>query len=57
MIKAKLFFGNAYTESADVKLNKWSSENPGAKLIHSHYQQARHGDHSICILYMEDSNE
>ena len=52
--KYKLFFGNSYMVSADVMLNNWVKENPKARIIEWQYDQARMGDHSICIEYEEE---
>ena len=53
MQKFKIFMGNS-SETADIKANEWLEENPGIEIIDVRYQQARCGDHSICILYKED---
>ena len=52
MQKFKIFMGNAGYK-ADDKANKWLEENPNVEIISMKYQQARYGDHSICILYKE----
>ena len=50
MQRFKIFMGNSgYT--ADDKANEWLEENPNIEIIEMRYQQARCGDHSICILY------
>lgn len=54
MTKAKIFFGNSNYTPADITLNEWLSQHPNIKIVHTHYQQARYGDHSIYILYEED---
>ena len=54
MIKFKIFFGNPSSVSADTKLNNWMRENPHVRVLNYQYQQARMGDHSICITYMEE---
>ena len=59
MIKFKIFFGtlpsamrpNATT--ADVDANVWMIEHPNVKILDMQYQQAKYGDHSICIMYEE----
>ena len=57
MYKTKTFFGcaSSYDEKtrADYKFNEWILHNPGIEIIEFRYQQARYGDHSICILYKE----
>lgn len=51
MKKYKIFFGNQSTVTAAAKLNEWLEKNPDI-IIHTwQYQQARLGDHSICIEY------
>ena len=52
MKKFKIFMGNSYNP-VDIKANKWLEENPNVEIIDVRYQQARYGDHSICILYKE----
>lgn len=56
-IKFKIFFGTATGDHADTKLNRWLSENPNVRVIDYKYQQARMGDHSICITYTETNYE
>ena len=55
MIKTKIFFGTLGTnyKTADLLFNNWIEENPNIEILHFRYQQARMGDHSICILYRE----
>lgn len=53
MIKFKTFFGNSTGPTADEKANKWLSRNPNIRICNMQYQQARFGDHSICIMYDE----
>ena len=53
MIKFKIFWGNHTMQSADEKLNQWLQDNPSVKILTYQYQQARLGDHSICISYRE----
>lgn len=53
VVKYKIFFGNNVLVSADVMLNAWLKENPQVRLISWQYDQARMGDHSICIEYAE----
>ena len=54
MPKFKIFFGNHTLQSADEKLNQWLEENPNIKLVSWQYSQARMGDHSICVEYVEE---
>lgn len=53
-VKFKIFFGNPSSTQADAKLNEWLRQNPNARVVSYQYQQARMGDHSICIMYEED---
>ena len=48
----KIFFGNV-NHYADKKANIWLKENPNIEVVEMKYQQARYGDHSICIMYKE----
>lgn len=49
MKKYKIFFENQSTVTAAAKLNEWLEKHPNI-IIHTwQYQQARFGDHSICI--------
>lgn len=52
-VKFKIFFGTLSENTADLKLNKWLSENPDVAIIDFRYSHARMGDHSICIMYEE----
>ena len=52
-VKFKIFWGNHTSVSADTKLNQWLDENPDIKIQSYQYQQARLGDHSICVEYVE----
>ena len=52
--KAKLFFGNQGGTRADILFGEWIEEHPNVKIIEFKYDQARYGDHSICILYEEE---
>lgn len=54
MIKFKIFFGNHTLQTADDKLNQWLEEHPSVRILNYQYSQARMGDHSICISYLED---
>lgn len=55
MIKFKLFFGTCSNGNyADTKANLWLLEHPKIKILNMKYQQARYGDHSICIMYEVD---
>ena len=55
MIRFKIFFGtlNDPDDPADEKLNAWLSDHPKVEILKFKYQQARYGDHSICIEYEE----
>lgn len=53
-VRFKIFFGNHTVQSADDKLNQWIAENPNAHILSYQYQEARIGDHSICIQYEEE---
>lgn len=55
MVRFKLFFG-ANNNMADDKANTWLNQHPNIKIIEMKYQQARYGDHSICIMYEEKTN-
>ena len=55
MPKFMIFFGNMSTNRADDKLNFWLKTNPNVRILSYQYQQARMGDHSICVTY-EDSS-
>lgn len=50
--KFKVFLGT-YMNPADIQVNKWLEDNPNVTVISYRYQQARMGDHSICIMYKE----
>lgn len=50
--KFKIFFSTT-TADAGERLNQWLDENPNVRVIDYQYQQARRGDHSICIRYDE----
>lgn len=54
-VAAKTFHGNfnRSEENADYKMNLWLKDHPNIEIIEFRYQQARYGDHSICILYKE----
>lgn len=54
MIKFKITFGTV-SNPADKQLNAWLTEsiNHNISIISMKYQQARYGDHSICIMYEE----
>lgn len=52
--KIKLFFGNAGGTKADQLFGEWIEEHPHARVVDFKYDQARYGDHSICILYEEE---
>lgn len=53
MPKFVIFFGNHSTTRADDKLNFWLKTNPNVHILSYQYQQARMGDHSICVMYEE----
>jgi hypothetical protein len=62
MVKFKIFFGTTNNQlgngmSADDKANEWLAENPFVDILQMEYQQARYGDHSICIMYNETKPE
>lgn len=52
MYKTKIFLGTV-NGLADTKFNLWINNVPNIKIISLQYQQARYGDHSICVLYEE----
>jgi hypothetical protein len=52
--KTKIFFGSNPNDNADEKFNIWAEKNPNIQILNFQYEQARYGDHSICILYEED---
>lgn len=53
--KIKLFFGNSAGTRADQLFGEWLEDHPSAKIIDFKYNQARYGDHSIAIMYEEES--
>lgn len=55
MKKFKIFFGTMEEgHTADEKANEWLNEySSSIEVIDFKYQQARFGDHSICIEYEE----
>ena len=53
--KFKIFFGNSTSTTADSKLNAWLEQHPNVCILSYQYQQARMGDHSICIMYEGDA--
>lgn len=62
MVKFKIFFGCSTNQlgrgmTADDKANAWLVENPNIEILQMKYQQARYGDHSICIMYKENNPE
>lgn len=61
MIQFEIFFGGYSSECADCRasdyLNEWITDHPNAKIIDWQYQQARYGDHSICIRYVDRAVE
>lgn len=57
MVKFKIFRGSNFDcDTADIKANEWISENPNISIISMNYQQARYGDHSICVMYSVDED-
>ena len=46
----KIFMGST-SWKADIDANEWLNEHPEIKVVDFKYQQARFGDHSICIMY------
>ena len=56
MTKFKIFSGTFTGKSADEKLNEWLESNRNIEIIDMKYQQARYGDHTICIMYKEKMN-
>jgi hypothetical protein len=53
--KTKIFFGTI-SNYADEQFNEWIRTRPNIKILEFKYEQARCGDHSICILYQEVNN-
>lgn len=54
-VKFQIFFGSQIKGgAADDLLNEWLSEHPSVVILDMKYQQARYGDHSICIMYREE---
>ena len=51
--KFAIFFGNTSSTRADSKLNAWLGQNRNIRILSYQYQQARMGDHSICVMYEE----
>ena len=47
----------ALNDMADKKLNNWLNNHQGVDILKWHYEQARYGDHSICIEYVEAAKE
>ncbi len=56
MVKFETFFCS-FPQKATDELNKWIDEHPKVKILQFQYQQARMGDHSICIMYEEGKEE
>lgn len=56
MYKFKIFMGSQKNH-ADVTANKWLEKHQNISIINVSYQQARYGDHSICIFYNDLYNE
>ena len=59
MRRFKIFTGNLSSPNpkADEKANKWLDKHPEVDVLAFEYQQARMGDHSICIWYEEAQND
>lgn len=55
MIKFETFFCT-FPQKATDYLNEWIDEHPKVKILQFQYQQARMGDHSICIMYEEGAD-
>jgi hypothetical protein len=57
--KTKIFFGTSGGGglSADIIFNEWIKKHKNIEILNFKYQQARYGDHSICILYKEKIDE
>ena len=56
IIRFKIFSGCFSTAMckagpADKQANEWLKKHPDVEIIEMKYQQARMGDHSICIMY------
>lgn len=56
MVKFESFFRVLPNHATDA-LNEWIDNHPKAKIIDFQFQQARYGDHSICIRYEEEDGE
>lgn len=56
MYKFKIFMGSQKNH-ADIQANKWLEKHQNISIINVSYQQARYGDHSICIFYNDLYNE
>lgn len=60
MYQVKIFagsfhgFGGQQPKSADDYFNEWITDHPNIEIIKFKYQQSKHGDHSIAILYKEE---
>lgn len=46
----KIFMGTR-NFPADDMMNEWLDKHPEIKVIDFKYQQARYGEHSICVMY------
>lgn len=62
MYKTKLFSGSFHSvggpvKSADEAFNEWIQDHQDIEIIKFTYRQAKYGDHSIAILYKEDTKE
>lgn len=53
--KAKIFMDGKGIDKADTKFNSWMKNNQNVCILQFEYQQAKYGEHSICILYREES--
>lgn len=50
-------FATSFPNSASDSLNEWIEEHPNVEIVDFRYQQARMGDHSICVAYKEAEKE
>lgn len=62
MYQTKLFSGcfcgfGGQAKTADDEFNEWIKDHQGIEIIKFTYRHARHGDHSIAILYKEDTKK
>lgn len=52
-IKTIIFYAT-FPTCASAYMNEWLDNNPNVRIIETHYQQARMGDHSIFVVYKEE---